>query len=352
MKNALWGGSSASSSSGPPAAALTPQDEFLRDFSSRFGPHVPDFYRGSYTEAVKEAKQRGRMLFIYLHSPMHADMEGFVRDTLCTESVCNFLRENFVSWAGNIKHADAYRLCTTLNVTSFPYVAALSPQGAVNSVAVVFRHSGPLSGDELIRQLLLRMETHNSIVGHLEATRTSEEASREQARTLRQQQDAEYEESLLMDQTLKESEAMQAAQLEEMLRQSREMEAAAEAERARLAAEEEARRVAAEAERAALAARLPAEPAATSEGVVNVSLRLPTGAKVARRFLDSQPLEHVRLYAQSVGEMERHGDKFRVISNFPRKVHEQNDVTLASLKLGKQILFVIEPLEEEEEDRE
>lgn len=176
-----------------------------------------------------------------------------------------------------------------------------------------------------------------------------EQAQHHQARSLREQQDLEYQESLLMDQSAKEQAALEAAQLEETLRQSREAEAAAEAERARQAAEEEARKAAAEAERAALAAALPAEPPAGEDGVVNVSFRLPSGGKLQRRFRDSEPLSHVRLYIRSLPEMDPHGDRFKILSNFPRKVHEDPQATLASLKLGKQILFVVEALQEEEE---
>lgn len=136
----------------------------MHEFGAAYGPHVPAFFPGSYTDAVKEAKSRGRMLFIYLHCPTHGETETFVRSTLCTESVCNFLRENMIAWAGTIKHSDAYKLCQTLTVPSFPYVAALAPQGAANNVAVVFRHTGLIDADTLITQLLLRMEVrhHNA----------------------------------------------------------------------------------------------------------------------------------------------------------------------------------------------
>lgn len=182
-----------------------------------------------------------------------------------------------------------------------------------------------------------------------EATRSVAAASHHQARSLREQQDAEYEESLLMDQGLKESQAREAAQMEEIMRQSREAEAAAEAERARVAAEEESKRAALEAERAALAAALPAEPPAGDDGVVLVSFRLPSGGKLQRRFRDQEPLAHVRTHIRSLEGMEAHARRFRILSNFPRKVHSDDEATLASLKLGKQILFVVEAVQEDEE---
>jgi FAS-associated factor 2 len=333
--------------------ARTPQQQFLFDFAKQYGPHVPEFFPGSYTDAVKEAKSRGRMLFLYLHCTTHDDTDAFVRNTLCTESMCNFLRENFVAWAGSIKSTDAYKLAQTLSVASFPYVAALSPQGGASSVAVVFRHTGPIGVEELMSQLLLRMETHESILGTLAAQRSSADASRDSARELREQQDAEYAESLLMDQTAREAKAREQAEMEEILRQSREAEEAVEAARQAAEAEAERARVEAEAARAAMAASMPPEPAAGEEGVVSVSLRLPTGAKkIARRFRDSEPLGHVRQWAQTLEELSELGigSRFHLLSTYPRKVHDDPAQTLAELKLGKQILFVVEAIEEDEED--
>lgn len=349
---ASTGGSSAAGSSSAAAsgAARTPQEKFLDEFSSAYGPHVPDFVRGSYADAVREAKNRGRLLFLYLHCAAHDDTEEFVRTGLCVESTCNFLRENFVSWMGTTKHADAYRLCQTFNVLSFPYIAVLAPQGSGNSVAVVFRHTGVLTSDALIRELLQRMEMHSQVTQTINATKSAEEEQREQARSLREQQDAEYEESLLMDQGLREAAEREERETEELLRISRETEAAAEAERQRQAALEEERRAAAEAERVALSASLPPEPESTVDGVVTLALRLPNAKKVARRFVDTQTLGTVRQYLASLEEMEPYGDQYQILSNFPRRVHADPDATLASLKLGKQIQLIVESTQEDEEE--
>lgn len=180
----------------------------MSELAKTYGPYVPDFFNGSYTDAVKEARTRGRLLFVYLHSSAHDDTDGFLRNTLCIEQTYNFLRENFVSWAGTIKHTDSYRLAHTFDASSFPFVAVLAPQAAANSVAVVFRRCGVLDSDSLVRELLHRMELHSQISATLNQARAAEEEQRNQAsqaRSLREQQDQEYEESLLMDQGIKEA---------------------------------------------------------------------------------------------------------------------------------------------------
>lgn len=129
--------SSSAASSSSSSSGKTPQEQFLADLAATYGPRIPAFHAGNYTDAVKAAKQSGRYLFLYLHCPSHDDTDAFLRRTLCDESVVNFLGENFVNWAGTIKHADAYRLCQTLNVASFPFLAVVAPHGEANSIVMV-----------------------------------------------------------------------------------------------------------------------------------------------------------------------------------------------------------------------
>lgn len=66
----------------------------------------------------------------------------------------------------------------------------------------VFRHSGLIEPDDLIRQLLLRMEAHQQIAQTMTQEKNVQQKQRDQTRSLREQQDLEYQESLIMDQTL------------------------------------------------------------------------------------------------------------------------------------------------------
>jgi len=138
--------------------------------------------------------------------------------------------------------------------------------------------------------------------------------------------------------------------MEQLLQMSREAEEAAEAERERQRILEEQKQKAAEEERQALAASLPPEPAAGGEGVVSLSLRLPNASKVTRRFFDSQPLSLVHTFLRTLPEIQAVGSKYRILSNFPRKVHEDPTASLASLKLGKNIQLIVESLAEEEDE--
>lgn len=236
-------------------------------------------------------------------------------------------------------------------MSTFPFIAVLAPQGSGNTVAVVFRHTGLIDSDTLVRELLHRKEAAQQISSLLHTQKQTEDQTRNHARALREQQDMEYEESLLMDQGLKEARAREEAEMAEMLLMSAEQEEKAEAERQRVAREEEEKAQAAERARLAKLAALPAEPEATADGVVNLSMRLPSARTQTRRFLDADTVGTVRQYLSSLEDMAQYGDHFRLLSNFPRKVHEDTQATLKSLNLGKKIQLIVEStLPEEEAD--
>jgi len=350
---------SSSSSSRPQTA----QESFIASLRAQY-PNLPECNTGSYTDAVRAAKTNRRLLFLYLHCASHDDTDTFVRETLCHESMRNFLREHFEVWIGSIKHTEVYRLSIMLGVASFPFIALLAPQGSASlysssaapassaSVAVVFRHTGLISSEALLSQLLLRKETYEQIEGNLEAQRVAEQAEVEQARTLREQQDQEYMESLLMDQGMKEAQEREAREMEELARQTREAEAKAAEDRRRHEEEEARRKEEAELERQAKAATLPPEPTAGGPAAVNISIRLPTGKKVQRRFRDTDHLSTVHSFVQSQEDMASLGEQYNILSNFPRTIHSDPNVEIGSLKLGKQILFLVESTVEEEDDED
>ena len=68
LSSALWGkkAGGAAGSSGR-SVPKTPQENFLHEFAQTYGPNVPIVAPGSYADAVKLAKDTGRLLFVYLH---------------------------------------------------------------------------------------------------------------------------------------------------------------------------------------------------------------------------------------------------------------------------------------------
>lgn len=79
-------------------------------------------------------------MFVYLHCDSHQHAEQFLRETLCTESLTNFLNEHFVVWVGDVRHSEAHRLSTSLAAPAYPFLCVLAPQSGRNQVSVVLRH--------------------------------------------------------------------------------------------------------------------------------------------------------------------------------------------------------------------
>lgn len=333
-------------------ANQTSNQSLFRDLSTRF-PDWPPFLEGTYPQAVRESKRQSKLLFIYLHDQSNNQCEQFINQTLATEDMCNFMRENFVGWMGDVNSADGARLKATLRVNQFPFIALLAP--TAGQLAILYRHSGLITIDNLIHTLLVKLEDHAGLIHAMQAASqaaSQADASLQDARTIRQTQDTEYEEALARDREL----ATQRAREEEEAREAARL-AAEAAERERV--EKEAEQARAEAEQRAREAKLAAigvepEPSPT---VATVSVRLIDGSKVQRRFDASAKFGQVFDWIESTpspaGQLtirRARGDevstqgKHQVVSNFPRAVHSDPDALLSSAKLGKQAVLFVEEI--------
>jgi len=279
------------------------------------------------------------MIFIYIHCVRHDDTQKFCSETLCTESVTNFLNDNFITWIGNVSNPDAYQLSHTLGVTTFPFISVLAPHA--RQLAVVFRHTGLLSSDALIAAMVHMMDQHQSVIQQIKQKTQSDNLSRQ----LIQQQDREYKEALERDRKqlqYQREEEKKAAEEKEKKRKERD-------EQLKLVAKIEAEKKAKEDERTKKRESLPPEPP-SSNASASVCIRLPNGTKVNRRFLQDTKMKVIFDFIES-NDLSSNGEeigRYQIVSNYPRRVHSNPDVDLKSLGLGRQcLLFVEEVLDEE-----
>ena len=276
----------------------------------------PEFLAASHREALREAQRQLKFLFVYLHSHDHADAHAFCADVLCDPAFKAFVNERFVCWAGDVRRADAHALAAALKPSAFPYAALL--QSAGGRASLVMACEGATSARDL-RDLLERAsDAHAAPLAAARAAR----AENELARSLRDEQDAAFRESLEAD---ARREAAAAAAEEEASRLA-EAEARAAAEKAAAEA------AAAEALRAreALVARrrleksqsMKTEPAADAAGVCKVAVKLPGGARRERRFLETDTLRDVFDFVDALDgdDAAAVGVKYSLVSNFPRRV--------------------------------
>lgn len=155
-----------------------------------------------------------------------------------------------------------------------------------------------------------------------------EEESR-QRQSLRAQQEAELQESILMDQMR-----------EEHAKANREAEAEAHrvAEQSRL---EQEHRVAAELE--AKRARLPAEPAPGEPGRLALLLKLPNGQRLQRAFRATEAVSVIYDYVD-LQSPEVAGQRYRLVSTMPRRAFEDLQPTLQELGIQNQCVLMVELL--------
>lgn len=77
---------------------------------------------------------------------------------------------------------------------------------------------------------------------------------------------------------------------------------------------------------------LPDEPAEGSDNCVNISLRMPDGSRISRRFLKSNNLGHIMNF---VKKSKPGTTTVRLITTFPKKVFEDGKMTIEEAKFSK-----------------
>ena len=134
----------------------------------------------------------------------------------------------------------------------------------------------------------------------------AERAERHMNQSIREEQDAAFQETLRQDQEKerKKKEAEEARRLQE------------QAEQARVRAEQDRKERIARA-KVDCAGRIPPEPDKTDPQVVRIVIKLPEGQRLERRFLKTHSLKYLYYYVFCHPESP---DDFDITTNFPRKV--------------------------------
>jgi len=288
---------------------------FLDKFEREFGQDHPRFFVGSYSQAVQQAKREFKLLVIYLHSEQHVDTPTFCRDSLCSRPLTEFIDDNLLFWASNINQSsEGYRVTQILGVSRFPFIGVI--RTIENTTALIGKFEGRCLAEDLIQQLAQLIETQSHLLSH--ARRQEEERARN--RLIREEQDVAYQESLAADQ-----EKERKAREEEQRR--------IELERAIIELEE---RKKTEFERKRES--LPPEPP-SGEGV-QVLIKLPSGARLNRRFLGVHKFQDVYNFVD-VNQNEIEPDSYQLVSNFPRRTFSERQQTLQEASLGSQALLLV-----------
>ncbi|KAJ1562101.1 FAS-associated factor 2, partial [Nowakowskiella sp. JEL0078] len=250
----------------PQAAAA----RFLLDFESAFGRVHPPFFQGTYQQAIDLAKREIRYCLVYLHAEEHDDTESFCRQTLASEQFSAWIQErNIIIWAGDIRESEAFKVSSLLMTTSYPFLAFIAHQGS-RPASVIDRFEGNKTPEQLIAIISQHIDRLDPQLAAVRAERTRNA----QARSIREQQDEAYQQSLRADQ----EKVRKAKEEKERLEKEKAEEERQENERKNLLETKMERKI-------RLRENMPLEPDSSESEVTKLSLRLPNGERLIRKFL-------------------------------------------------------------------
>ncbi|KAF2437981.1 UBX domain-containing protein [Karstenula rhodostoma CBS 690.94] len=340
---------------------LNPRDtaaRFIREFEEEYGEHSLPFFENGYAQAFDLAKKNLQFLLVILVSTEHDETASFIRETLLSQEVVDFVRNpdnNIILWAGNVHDSEAYQVSTSLNCTKFPFAGLIvhTPQVSSTAMGIAARIAGPTPPAQFLAKLRQAITTHSEPLARVRATRAEQQATR----SIREQQNSAYERSLAIDR--------------ERARKKKE-----EAERkAREEKEALARQAAAELHAANLvqwrkwrASSVAAEPPATEKDVVRISLRMPTAERIVRRFTTDAHIEELYAFVECYDILQSgestagapepedfaHEYDFQLVSPMPREVYDVKAGGTIRERIGRSGNLIVErtDVESDEEGEE
>jgi FAS-associated factor 2 len=337
---------------------LSPQDtaaRFIREFEEEYESHPIPFLENGYNMALEKSHRDLKFLLVVLLSPEHDDTSSWVRDTLLAPEVVEFINDpqnNLLVWGGNVRDSEAYQVANSLRVTKFPFAAVVvhTPNVSSTAMSVVGRIAGLTTPTEVVNKLRTAVTSNQEPLQRIRSSRAEQQASR----SLREEQDSAYERSLAIDR--------------ERARQRREAEAARQREEqeaaGRQAAEERRRRDLVQWKQWR-AQTLSAEPGPDVKDTVRVSVRLPSGERIMRKFAADADIEELYAVVECYGALQNadapaaiepegfvHEYTFRLVSPMPREVYPVEEGGTIREKIGRGGNLLVEPIQEEEDAEE
>ncbi|WFC99641.1 UBX domain-containing protein 10 [Malassezia yamatoensis] len=312
------------------------------------------FYAGSYADALLHAKQQIQILMIVLTSKAHSDDHFFKTHVLTDSRLVDLIRQSqFTVWGGDVHDREAYQVSTLLKTTTYPFVAfvALQPRRSRSRGAVV-AHPAVLSRLEGSPHTTLSAQSLVSHINEVLLPRTAtylgelrgDRDHRQMERQLKADQDRAYAEASRRDQ-------------DRVLARRAEETQIAEAQRAKLAQEAQRKSLQEKQSQWRQWARHHLVPAEPSQGTdsIRISVHLPNGQNLQRKFAPSHPLEAVYAFVETANCPEedcndppaeyKHTYAFHLVQTYPRQVLSPTDLSqpLQSFScIGKSANLVVE----------
>lgn len=301
----------------------------IRSFEEAYGSTGLKFFEGSSVQAYNQAKTNFKFLVIILLSDEHDLTAPFNRQVLTDSRVVELLnRKDVIVWLGNIENTEGLLVAESLKCTTFPVAELIAPfPKTPTSMTLVMKTLATVEGEtdpmKFISTFEDKMEAHHPVIMSLVLDRQERERDRE----LREEQNAAYERSLAAD---RERERLQREEVERVQRE----------EQARVSREEELRLLQEEREKNEKQwklwriAQLGSEFEGTDEKPARISVRLPSGERIVRKFSPHQTLDDIYAFVECYDLIKEgnlpnqnidlplgyiHSYRFALASTLPRK---------------------------------
>ncbi|KAJ3268694.1 FAS-associated factor 2 [Terramyces sp. JEL0728] len=316
-------------------ASTDPTDcaiKFRKEFIKNYGEKGPQFFEGSYSNALDAAKRELRYMLAVLNSEEHDDNDLFCRDTLTSDLFSSFIRDKDVLvWGGSVLESEPFKVAELLGATKYPFMALIALHDS--RMKVVHRFEGITEPEAFISITSNFMNQLDQFYNQARA----EKRERELARSIREQQDMAYQQSLKADR-------------EKAEKLKREQEAAAQLERAAKLQEIEIelKRQQKREYKLQLAQNLPSEPE-QKDNVANLSIRLPNGTRLTRRFDAETKIKNLHDFIES-NDLEPIDllSEFVIVNTYPRKEYTDLNLTFKDAGLYPSAAVIVEEVFEDE----
>eukprot|EP00288_Rhodomonas_lens_P016645 CAMPEP_0177697998 /NCGR_PEP_ID=MMETSP0484_2-20121128/4806_1 /TAXON_ID=354590 /ORGANISM="Rhodomonas lens, Strain RHODO" /LENGTH=319 /DNA_ID=CAMNT_0019209061 /DNA_START=261 /DNA_END=1217 /DNA_ORIENTATION=- len=171
---------------------------FADSFALEHGDCHPTPQTVKFSEALANARRQFKFLVVYIHSPHHQDTPEFLRETLCTPVMKEFIDENFLFWMGSIINPEGYSVSVRVRACGFPYIAVMTTATEDGSPypTVCDANEGLASKEAMMRWFTQILENQGP---ELVAQRADQE-QRDMDRRIREEQEEAFREGLLQDQ--------------------------------------------------------------------------------------------------------------------------------------------------------
>eukprot|EP00927_Polykrikos_kofoidii_P048751 TRINITY_DN42966_c0_g1_i1.p1 TRINITY_DN42966_c0_g1~~TRINITY_DN42966_c0_g1_i1.p1 ORF type:complete len:495 (+),score=88.37 TRINITY_DN42966_c0_g1_i1:57-1487(+) len=361
-------------------------EDFDKWFACRFGLPQPRFSNECFHDAVRTALASNQLLLLWFHKEEGAATDSLCRNILQNRTVLRMLRRSVLLWAGDVARFEPSEVAGLMNIDVFPSLAICKPlRTGFEATGLCFQWplgtfvqplhviSPPEAGEALLTDAVLGALT-SAAEDNDESVQATQEANRRrnrrlaEERQLREEQDREFEESLLADQlaAIKRSEDQQPMELAAPSAASAPSATTSTAtpapsssattvvsgngapEEAGSGVRDEAEAAEAEERRRARGAEILATPEpvpAAGEKTAVLVVKLPSGERLKRSFRADAALDEVYEWVHCC-RPEPRPRLFELCTNFPARALNDRTVTVQESDLCPNAALLMKSLDD------